>query len=137
MTPRLLFLIALTVAVTGCAQTLPEHDNRIFTAVPVAKLSSVDLAQAFTVDKAAATDRFVGKAIEVSGLVRDLTPAGAGPGSTLLLGAGDGPVHVRVSLHEDRAAEIAKGLVNGQRATFRCFCEGVTDHIQLKSCVVP
>ncbi len=60
-----------------------------------------------------------------------------GPGTTFLLSAGDGPTHVRISLHEDRAAEITKGLVNGQRATFRCFCEGVTDHIQLKSCVVP
>ncbi len=127
----------MTVAIAGCAQTLPEHDNRIFTATPIAKLSSVDLLQAFVSDSAAATDRFVGKAIEVSGLVRDLTPTEGGPGTTFLLTAGDGQKHVRVSLHEDRAAEITKGLVNGQRATFRCFCEGVTDHVQLKSCVVP
>lgn len=134
---RLLTPFALAVTLAGCAQTLPEHDNRIFTAVPIAKLSSVDLAQAFVTDGSAAATRFVGKAIEVSGLVRDLTPAGAGQGTTFLLSAGDGPKHVRVSLHEDRAAEITKGLVNGQRATFRCFCEGMTDHVQLKSCVVP
>jgi hypothetical protein len=137
VTRRLLVLAAVSVALAACAQTLPEHDNRIFTAVPIAKLSSIDLAQAFVTDSAAATNRFVGKAIEVSGLVRDLTPTEGDPGTTFLLAAGDGPKHVRVSLHEDRAAEIAKGLTNGQRATFRCFCEGVTDHIQLKSCVVP
>lgn len=137
MKPQLLLLSVLSVALTGCAQTLPEHDNRIFTAVPVAKLSSIDLAQAFATDSAAAAGRFVGKAIDVSGIVRDLKPTETGLGTAFLLAAGDGPTHVRVSLHEDRAVEIAKGLVNGQRATFRCFCEGVTDHIQLKSCVVP
>lgn len=134
---RLLAPIVLALTLAGCAQTLPEHDNRIFTAVPIAKLSSVDLAQAFVTDSSAAAGRFVGKAIEVSGLVRDLPATETGPGTTFLLSAGDGPRHVRISLHEDRAAEITKGLVNGQRATFRCFCEGVTDHIQLKSCVVP
>lgn len=137
MTLRFLAPLVVVAALAGCAQTLPEHDNRIFTAEPVAKLSAIDLAQAFVSDAASATDRFVGKAIEVSGVIRDLAPADAALTRTFLLASGDGPRQVRISLHEDRAAEITKGLANGQRATFRCFCEGVTDHIQLKSCVVP
>lgn len=124
------------VAAAACAQTLPEHDNRIFTAVPVAKLSATDLVRAFETDGPAASDRFVGNAIEVSGVVRELadTPA---VGTSFLLVAGDGSRHVRASLHEDRAVELFKTLANGQRTTLRCFCEGMTDHVQLKSCVVP
>jgi hypothetical protein len=124
------------VLLAACAQTLPEHDNRIFTAVPVAKLSAADLVQTFTTDQAAATERFAGKAIEVSGLVRDL-PAESGTTKAFLLSAGDGPRHARVVLHEDHAARILPTMANGTRVTLRCFCEGVTDHVQLKSCVVP
>lgn len=132
---RRLWVLA-AIAAAACAQTLPEHDNRIFTAVPVAKLSAADLVRAFEADGAAASDRFVGKAIEVSGLVRELAEA---PGviASFLLVAGDGTRHVRASLHEDRAVEMFKTLANGQRTTLRCFCGGMTDHVQLKSCVVP
>lgn len=128
-------LIVVAMA-AGCAQTLPEHDNRIFTAVPVAKLSAANLVQAFATNRTDATDRFVGRAIEVSGLIQDLQ-GDPGTARTFLLSAGESTIHVRVSLHEDRAPEIARTLTNGQRATFRCFCEGLTDHVQLKSCVVP
>lgn len=129
-------LIAASVLAAACAQTLPEHDNRIFTAVPVAKLSALDLVQAFTDNEAAAADRFAGKAVEVSGLVRGL-PDGTAAAASFLLVAGDGPRHVRAALHEDRAAAILPTLANGERVTLRCFCEGLTDHVQLKSCVVP
>lgn len=135
MTRHLIPLIVVAMS-AGCARTLPEHDNRIFTAVPVAKLSAADLVQAFAANGADARDRFVGKAVEVSGLIQDLQ-GDPGTARTFLLSAGESATHVRVSLHEDRAPEIAKTLTNGQRATFRCFCEGMTDHVQLKSCVVP
>jgi len=124
------------IGAAACAQTLPEHDNRIFTTAPVAKLSAANLVQAFEEDNAAAGERFIGKAIEVSGVVRDLADA-PGVSASFLLLAGDGTRHVRASLHEDRAVELFKTLANGQRTTLRCFCEGMTDHVQLKSCVVP
>lgn len=138
-TVRSAFATIATVALLGataCVQTLPEHDNRIFTAVPIAKMAASDLVSAFATDEAAARARFAGKAVEVSGLVRDL-PAEAGQRATFLLSAGDGPRHVRATVHEDRAAQVVPLLANGQRVTLRCFFEGVTDHVQLKSCVVP
>ena len=135
MTRHLIPLIVFAMS-AGCVQTLPEHDNRIFTAVPVAKLSAANLVQAFATDPTDAADRFVGKAVEVSGLIQDLQ-GDPGTARTFLLSAGESTTHVRVQLHEDRAPGIAKTLANGQRATFRCFCEGLTDHVQLKSCVVP
>ena len=135
MTSRAFGLLVVLMS-AACAQTLPEHDNRIFTAVPIIKLSATNLVQIFTTNNAEATDRFVGNAIEVSGVIQDLQGE-PGTARTFFLSAGDSPRHVRISLHEDRAPEIAKTLANGQRVTFRCFCEGLTDHVQLKSCVVP
>lgn len=132
---RVSFLL-IAVALAACARTLPEHDNRIFTATPVAKLSAADLVRAFDGDAALAADRFIGRAVEVSGVVRDL-PATPSVPLVFLLSAGETGRQVRVSLHEDRSAELAKTLANGHRVTLRCFCEAVTDHVQLKSCVVP
>lgn len=131
--------VAIVIAATcaaACAQTLPEHDNRIFTASPVAKLSAVDLAQAFTTDPDAARRRFVGEAIEVSGVVRVL-PEDVAQTRRFQLHAGESDPQVQVSLHEDRAEAIVKSLSPGQRLTLRCFCEGLSTHVQLKSCVVP
>jgi hypothetical protein len=133
---RRFVLTALAIAIAACARTMPDHDNRIFTAVPVAKLSAADLVRTFTDDPSGAADRFVGRAIEVSGTVRDLADPASMP-QAFLLHAGETGPQVHISLHEDRATEMLKGLANGQRATFRCFCEGARDGIQLKSCVVP
>ncbi|GMV21084.1 MAG: hypothetical protein AMXMBFR57_10330 [Acidimicrobiia bacterium] len=130
-------IIALVIAcAAACAQTLPEHDNRIFTAAPVAKLSAADLVKAFTADPDAARRRFVGEAIEVSGVVRVL-PENVAQSRQFQLHAGDTDPQVQISLHEDRAEAIAKTLNPGQRLTLRCFCEGLSTHVQLKSCVVP
>lgn len=133
---RTLLLVLVGVGLAGCAQTLPDHDNRIFTAVPVAKLSAADLVQAFVADPDAAEDRFVGKAVEISGVLQGLPEAPA-PGTAFLLTAGDAPPHVRALFHEDRATDAFVGRANGQRLTIRCFCEGMNEHVQLKSCVVP
>jgi hypothetical protein len=130
-------MLCLTMASgLACAQTLPDHDNRIFTAVPVAKLSASELASAFVTDRAAADRRFAGRAVEVSGTVRNFDPASP-ESAPILLQAGDADQWVRAALHPDRAVEIRKTLADGQRTTLRCFCEGLTDHVQLKSCVVP
>lgn len=129
-------LALVLVCAAACAQTLPEHDNRIFTAAPIAKMSAVDLAKAFTSDPDAAQRRFVGEAIEVSGVVRVL-PDDVAQSRRFQLYAGDTDPQVQVSLHEDRADAIAKTLNPGQRLTLRCFCEGLSTHVQLKSCVVP
>lgn len=118
----------------GCAQTLPEHDNRIFTAVPTAKLSVADLVQAYTDNAVGASARFDGRAVEVSGLVPALPVP---PTSAFLLTSGDAAQRVRVSFHEDQADESLKTLDVGRRITLRCFCEGLTDLVTLKSCVIP
>ncbi len=132
-TGAMAFVVACAAA---CAQTLPEHDNRIFTAAPVAKLSAADLVRAFVTDADAARRRFVGEAIEVSGVVRVL-PEDIAQTRRFQLHAGESDPQVQVSLHEDRAEAIIKSLNPGQRLTLRCFCEGLATHVQLKSCVVP
>ena len=131
------------VLVGACARTMPDHDNRIFTAPVAAKLTVGDLVGAFSADAAAAADRFAGRAVEISGVARNL-PA-AGQPATLTLNAstpatgaeGAAPATVTASLHEDRATEVLKTLADGQRATLKCFCEVTGSTVRLKSCVVP
>ena len=52
----------------------------------------------------------------------------------LLTGAEKGQV-VEASLHEDVAAEMLKTVAEAQRVTIKCFCEGLNQHVRLKSCV--
>lgn len=135
--------VLVCVVVAGCARTVPDHDNRIFTAPVAAKLTVGDLVRAFDVDAGAASDRFAGRAVEISGVVRNV-PAAGQPATITLVAAtpvsGDpaaAPATLSASLHEDRAAEVLKTLVDGQRATLKCYCEVDASVVRLKSCVVP
>lgn len=136
--------VALVLAATmACARTVPDHDNRIFTAPVAAKLTVGDLVGAFTGDAASARDRFAGRAVEISGVVRNLPAPGAPAVITLTAAApvtGDGtaaPATIAASLHEDRAADVLKTLTDGQRTTLKCYCEVDGTTLRLKSCVVP
>jgi hypothetical protein len=139
---RIVAAVAL-LAAAACARTVPDHDNRIFTAPVAAKLTVGDLVRAFADDAASARDRFSARAVEISGVVRDMPAAGQPATLTLVAsapttGAQDAaPATLSVSLHEDRAAEVLKTLTDGQRATLKCYCEVDGPIVRLKSCVVP
>ena len=126
-------LLALVVVSTACAPSVSDHDNRIFAAPAAVKLSARDLAAAYAADRAGADDRYRGRVIEISGVVRNLQP-----GATVLtLAAGDEGQMVEASLHADAAAAVLVTLTDGQRATLKCFCEGFDRRVRLKSCVAP
>jgi hypothetical protein len=78
-----------------------------------------------------ADDRYRGRVLEVSGVIAKLE---SGRSTFMLTGAEKGPV-VEASLHEDVAVEMLKTLAEAQRVTIKCFCEGLNQHVRLKSCV--
>jgi hypothetical protein len=135
-------VIAL-LAAAACARTVPDHDNRIFTAPVAAKLTVGDLVRAFAEDAASARGRFSGRAVEISGIVRNVPAAGLPATVTLVASAPvtadseAAPVALSASLHEDRAADVLKTLADGQRTTLKCYCEVDGTTVRLKSCVVP
>ena len=126
-------MLALVAVSTACAPSVSDHDNRIFAAPAAVKLSARDLSAAYTADRAGADDRYRGRVIEISGVVRNLRP-----GATVLtLVAGEEGQAVEVSLHADAAAAVLATATGGQRVTLKCFCEGFDQRVRLKSCVAP
>ena len=119
--------------VAACAPSVSDHDNRIFALPASVKLSATDLAAAYAADRSAADDRYRGRVIEVSGVARSVQPAV----KVVTFAAGDTGLTVEASLHDDTAAEVLKTVADGQRVTFKCFCEGFDQRVRLKSCVAP
>jgi hypothetical protein len=131
-------LLAILIAIAAapgiaCGPAVSDHDNRIFATPASAKLSAVDLSAAYSSDQGAADGRYRGRVLEVSGVINKVNPGG---GPLMLAGAEKGPA-VEASLHEDVAAEMLKTLADGQRVTIKCFCEGLSQHVRLKSCTAP
>ena len=117
----------------ACGPAVSDHDNRIFATPASIKLSAMDLSAAYLSDAGAADGRYRGRVLEVSGVIDKVHPGGA---SLMLVGGDKGPL-VEASLHEDVAAEMLKTVADGQRVTIKCFCEGLDQHVRLKSCVTP
>lgn len=123
----------LTAGAAACSPSVSDHDNRIFVTPASAKLPAVDLASAYQSDADGADSRYRGRVLEVSGTVR-----GAASGTPVFLLAGhEGGPSVEVSLHEDVSAAVLKTVADGQRITMKCICEGLDQHVRLKSCVMP
>lgn len=117
----------------ACGPAVSDHDNRIFAMPASIKLSAVDLSMAYAADAGEADGRYRGRVMEVSGVVRKVQTA---PAAVTLAGSESGPL-VEASLHEDMAAGLLKTVADGQRITIKCFCEGLDQHVRLKSCVAP
>lgn len=123
----------MLVMVGACASSVSDHDNRIFATPASVKLSATDLAAAYAADRSAADDRYRGRVLEVSGVVRSVQPVV----KVVTLAGADAGVTLDASLHDDTAAEVLKTVADGQRVTFKCFCEGFDQRVRLKSCVAP
>ncbi|MSO48995.1 MAG: hypothetical protein EXQ49_03680 [Acidobacteria bacterium] len=133
---KVISAISVIAALSGsaaCGPSVSDHDNRIFSLPASVKLSAVDLSSAYAADAGAADGRYRGRVIEISGVIRGLRPDAT---AVNMAGAEVGPV-VEASIHDDVAAQVLKGVADGQRLTLKCFCEGLDQHVRLKSCVAP
>ena len=118
----------------GCMTQLPDQDLRIRQAIPVAKMSTTDLWRDYQENRDAASARYWGKAVEITGKVTGIEqPAGAPPA---VLFAQVEKAGVRANLLDDDAAVVLKVATVGQRVTLRCFCSGLNGDVILKSCVL-
>ena len=131
MSFRTAALLLLAAGPLACGPAVSDHDNRIFATPASIKLSAADLSMAYASDARAADGRYRGRVLEVSGVIGKLE---SGRSTLMLTGAEKGPV-VEASLHEDVAAGMLKTMADAQRVTIKCFCEGLNQHVRLKSCV--
>ena len=132
-TRRLIVVMIAAASALACGPAVSDHDNRIFATPASIKLSAADLSTAYGADAGAADGRYRGHVLEVSGVIDKVPSSGV---SLTLRGADKGPL-VEASLHEDVAAEMLKTMADGQRVTIKCFCEGLNQHVRLKSCAPP
>jgi len=135
--PTLRVCAALLILGAGCMTRLPDQDLRIRTAVPVAKLSAADLWQDYQRNRAEADAKYWSKAVEVSGKVTAVIPAAPGSASASVVFGQANDLGIRANLLDEDSAEILKVAAVGQRVTLRCFCDGLSGHVVLKSCVRP
>jgi hypothetical protein len=137
---RTLLTIAAAAACAlsaACAQHVPDQDLRILDAAPAAKMTPDDLWKDFQSDRRAATGRYHGKAVDISGRISTIVTEPARQAIMFVQkGAGEN-VGVEARLLDERAALTTKDLAAGQRITLRCFVEGLEKNLILKSCVKP
>ena len=135
---RLTCLLAAIVLLPACANSLPDQDRRILSAVAVAKLPVEDLWKDYQQNAADADGRYRGKAIEISGKVSSKVtgdPA-TGTSSQILFGT-PSDTQVRAHLLDDQAAALLAAAVEGQRIRLKCYCAGLSGAVVVKSCVQP
>lgn len=106
-------------------------------AVPQIKLSADILWKDYQSDRTAADRQYHGKAVLVTGVVTGIDKT-APESSFVMFGQIPGqPVGVQARLLTDTAADVLKGVEPRQRVTLKCFCDGLSTNVILKSCVKP
>jgi hypothetical protein len=120
----------------ACVDRLPDQDRRILGATPVAKLPVADLSKEFQASRADANRKYWGKAVEVTGDVSASAPVN-GTTTSLVFADKSGAALAEAWLLDDQAAAIVAGLAQNRRVRLKCYCEGLTTKVVLKSCVRP
>jgi hypothetical protein len=133
---RIPALLLLSVAATaGCVDRLPDQDLRILGATAIAKMPVEDLIADYRTDRTGADRRYWGKPIEVSGEVITTRESPAGP--VLVFSDKSGAEIVEATLLDDRAAAVLAAVGESRRVRLKCYCDGLTTTVRLKSCVLP
>ena len=120
-------------AAAACTDRLPDQDLRILQTPPVERLSAALLWQDFQTVPDQAGRNYNGKAIVVTG---DVTRAGTEEtGDTYVYFAQTDAAGVYAALLAEQAATILAGVQENPRVRLKCFCEGFSTNVVLKSCV--
>jgi hypothetical protein len=136
MVARGIFVVVLLLTLSACVDRLPDQDLRIFSTTPIAKLSADILWKEYQADRSKADAVYRGRAVVVTGGVTQVG-SDAPTDRFILFGQPEQPFGVRANLLDDQAKQILESAAVGQRLTLKCFCEGLSEHVVLKSCVQP
>jgi hypothetical protein len=130
-------LVGVALLMAGCAKTLPDQDLRITEATPQVKVSADILWKDYQSDRSAADRQYHGKALLVTGVITGIDKA-TPLAQFVMFGQADGkPPGVQANLLTDTADQVLAGLEPKQRITLKCFCDGLSTNLILKSCTKP
>lgn len=127
----------LAVMLVSCTRTLPDQDRRIVSTPPDAKMSADVLWKDVDARKTEAVKQYHGRAIVVSGVVGTMTKATAGTPAAIFFKQTPDDHGIVANLLDDQADAILKTASAGDRITLKCFLEGLSGNLILKSCVKP
>ncbi|MCB0790317.1 MAG: hypothetical protein H6595_13665 [Flavobacteriales bacterium] len=131
---KLILLVLVALGAIAAGYGLWEYNRGLSDAgaeEPVARIEASALLQEFSADEAAANARFNGKAVQVTGIVKEVTAPAAGP-TTVSLETGD-PLSLVICESDDgRAAQLKAG----NKVTLKGFCAGYNLDVLLQRCVI-
>lgn len=131
--PRAIAALSCVVAIAACTDRLPDQDLRILETSPVERLSAALLWQDFHSVREQAERNYNGRAIVVTG---DVTRAGTEEsGDAYVYFAQTESAGVYARLLAEQASAILAGVQENPRVRLKCFCEGLSTNVVLKSCV--
>jgi hypothetical protein len=134
-TTRAAAAAVLVLALPACVRHLPDQDVRILTTPESARLTADDLWKDYAADAGAASRRYFGKAVVVTGV--PTTVGTDAPADRFLLFGQPKESGVRANLLDEQAAAILERAGKQQRISLKCFVEGIDRNLILKSCVTP
>jgi len=128
-------LLVLPVLLASCVDHLPDQDLRILAAAPAFRLSADILWKEYVADARKANRQYFGEPIIVTGTA---TTIGTNvPNDRFVLFVQPAEQGVRANLLDEQAAAIIERAQKDPRLTLKCYCEGLSGNVILKSCVVP
>ena len=131
---RVLAIAFFAAAASACTDRLPDQDLRIMEASPVERLSAALLWQDFQNVPEQAERNYTGKAIVVIG---EVTGSGTSEtGEAHVFFAQTPTAGVYAGLLDEQASSILASVRENPRVRLKCFCEGLSTNVVLKSCVV-
>ena len=131
--PRAATAVWLVVMLMACTARRPDQDRRILEASPVERLSAALLWQDFQSVREQAERAYVGRALIVAG---DVTRAGTDEAGEAYVYFGQTPTGgVYAVLLDDQAEAIMAAVEQETRVQLKCFCEGLTTDVVLRSCI--
>lgn len=131
--PRALAAAWFVAVAIACTDRLPAQDLRILETAPVERLSAALLWQDFQSVREQAERNYNGRAIVVTG---DVTRAGTeDTGDAYVYFAQTESAGVYAVLLADQAPAILAAIQENPRVRLKCFCEGLSANVVLKSCV--
>ena len=123
---------AVTLSAFNCARS-PDPD-RVLKGPAEFKVTAVDLQREYVADQSRANRRYLGRIIEVSGVVKSVTDGIQIEPLVVFEPAGQGVV--QATFHADVATTIPMTVQPGQRVLLWCEAGGSFGNVLLKNCVV-
>lgn len=134
---KYIYFTILTVVIIAGAYGYKEYNRKaadVYTAVPQETLQATEMLTAFTTNEAAATKKFAGKTVLVTGVVAEIINQ---QDTMINIFLGDETDINKVScLMDIRKKEAFKNIAVGKQISIKGICTGFLADVEMNRCVI-